>query len=654
MRNLLYSVSLLVCMCLPRHLCAQGWQWAKGNTGGGVDAWPVATDPSGNVYAAGVTFGGGPVFFGSFPVSYTAGSQDILVKYDPNGNFLWDIATQNANAWLISIATDNNGNVFLLGTFDNSSMRIGAFTLTNTTTYEQYFLAKVDPSGNVLWAINAGNAEYGATSGEVVVLGLGGLATDGSGNAYVVVNFIVPTVTIGAFTLNNADPTGNTDDIMIAKYDASGHLVWAKSIGGDANDDAFGCTVTPAGDIYIAGNFASPSITLGASTITNSTAMQVAFIARFDAAGDAAWASASGGNGYDNAVGIASDASNNVYMTGSFKENSIAFNGSTITNPTPGWRSLYLAKFDPSNNVSWARTISSAATFGPTLQGGAWGYSIAMSKCGTIWVSGAMKGDSVNIDGHILNTPASSPDPIFIAGYNTFGSYAGSAILPSGGDDQNGIACDATGNVYMCADNWKGSLVVAADSLFADSLTELMYVTKFASLDKDSITYKHSYTALCLSQANLLTASPGYTDYSWSNGHAGSSYNATDSGLYWVKGGLNCKAYCTDSFRINAGCDCVKSLFVPNAFTPNGDGQDDVFYPRSGVDVKTIKSFRVYDRWGEVMFERENIYPNDASNAWDGSFKGEKPRPDVYVWIVDAVCENGVMTNKKGSVTIIR
>ena len=105
---------------------------------------------------------------------------------------------------------------------------------------------------------------------------------------------------------------------------------------------------------------------------------------------------------------------------------------------------------------------------------------------------------------------------------------------------------------------------------------------------------------------------------------------------------------------MNSGCDCIKSLFVPNAFTPNGDGQDDVFYPRSGDDVQMIKSFRVYDRWGELLFERENISPNDATNAWDGYYKNEKPRPDVYVWIVDAVCQNGVTTNKKGSVTIIR
>ncbi len=653
MKNLLLSLSLF--FFFTGTSFAQGWQWAKGSTGGGIDSWPVATDPSGNIFAAGVTFGtGGPITLGSYTIPFSPSSQVILTKYGAGGNFLWAISTKNTSAWLISIATDAGGNCFLLGTFDNSSLQIGSFTLNNTTTYEQYFLAKVGPSGNVLWARSGDNAEYGATPGDVVVLGLGGLATDATGNAYVVVNFSRPSVTIGGFTLYNADPSGSTDDIMLAKYDAAGSVVWAKSIGGTGNDDAYGCTVTPAGDIYIAGDFASPSISIGPSVITNLRTTPIAFIGRFDGSGNGAWASSSGGTTNDYAVGIASDAAGNVFLTGSFKESSIAFNGSTITNPTPGWLSLYLAKFDPSNNVLWAKTIYSESAFNASAQGGAWGYSVAVSKCGSVWVCGAMKGDSVNVDGRHLNVPATSPDPIFIAGYDQSGNYVCSGALPSGGDDQSGIACDATGNVYLCSDNWRDTLVIGSDSLYADSATELMYVAKFASIDKDSIVYKHTYTSFCLGQNNVMTATPGYANYSWSNGSTGSTYTASDSGLYWVKSGLDCRAFCTDSFEVKTDCECTKSLFVPNAFTPNGDGQDDIFYPRSGADVKTIRSFRVYDRWGALMFERDNISPNDASNAWDGTYKNQKPLPDVYVWVVDAACENGILISKKGSVTIIR
>ena len=111
---------------------------------------------------------------------------------------------------------------------------------------------------------------------------------------------------------------------------------------------------------------------------------------------------------------------------------------------------------------------------------------------------------------------------------------------------------------------------------------------------------------------------------------------------------------CTDddSVRIKLYCD-VSQVFIPNSFTPNGDGENDVFYPR-GKGVSKIKSFRIYNRWGEKLFERNDIDINDASNAWDGSFQGGTPRPDVYVYIIDAICETGEPINLKGDVTIIR
>ena len=111
-----------------------------------------------------------------------------------------------------------------------------------------------------------------------------------------------------------------------------------------------------------------------------------------------------------------------------------------------------------------------------------------------------------------------------------------------------------------------------------------------------------------------------------------------------------CKA--SDSVTILLYCD-NSQVFIPNAFTPNGDGENDVFYPR-GIGVKMIKTFRIYNRWGELLFERANITLNDASNAWDGSYKGGDPKPDVYVYIMEALCYTGEDITIKGDVTIIR
>lgn len=124
------------------------------------------------------------------------------------------------------------------------------------------------------------------------------------------------------------------------------------------------------------------------------------------------------------------------------------------------------------------------------------------------------------------------------------------------------------------------------------------------------------------------------------------------STTYWVTVTSDFGCQASDSVRILIYCD-ASQLFIPNAFTPNGDGQNDVFYPR-GAGIQLIKTFRIYNRWGELMFERTGININDASNAWDGSYKGGAPRPDVYVYIIEAICETGEPINIKGDVTIIR
>jgi len=111
-----------------------------------------------------------------------------------------------------------------------------------------------------------------------------------------------------------------------------------------------------------------------------------------------------------------------------------------------------------------------------------------------------------------------------------------------------------------------------------------------------------------------------------------------------------CKSY--DTVTVNVLCD-ESQLFIPNTFTPNNDGENDIFYPR-GAGLKSISSFRVYNRWGEVVFEKRNIQLNDASAGWDGTYKGQLLNPDAFVYVIDGVCERGEAISWKGDVTIVR
>ena len=94
------------------------------------------------------------------------------------------------------------------------------------------------------------------------------------------------------------------------------------------------------------------------------------------------------------------------------------------------------------------------------------------------------------------------------------------------------------------------------------------------------------------------------------------------------------------------------NLFIPNTFSPNGDGNNDVFYPR-GVGLSRVKFLRVYNRWGQVVFERMNFDVNDAASGWDGTFKGRKASPDVYIYQAEVVCGNGEVITINGNISLI-
>jgi len=88
-------------------------------------------------------------------------------------------------------------------------------------------------------------------------------------------------------------------------------------------------------------------------------------------------------------------------------------------------------------------------------------------------------------------------------------------------------------------------------------------------------------------------------------------------------------------------------IFVPNAFTPNGDGENDILYVRGAILEKVL--FRVFNRWGEMVFETTN-----KDIGWDGTFRGKLMDPDTYDYYLNAFCIDGQEKIIKGNVTLMR
>ncbi len=105
----------------------------------------------------------------------------------------------------------------------------------------------------------------------------------------------------------------------------------------------------------------------------------------------------------------------------------------------------------------------------------------------------------------------------------------------------------------------------------------------------------------------------------------------------------NGSCFARDQITIHVMCNGA-NLFVPNTFTPNNDGVNDRFFPR-GKGVFNIKSMRLFNRWGQVVYERNSFLPNVEGDGWDGTFKGMPLASDVYVYMIEIICDNNTDTS---------
>ena len=95
-------------------------------------------------------------------------------------------------------------------------------------------------------------------------------------------------------------------------------------------------------------------------------------------------------------------------------------------------------------------------------------------------------------------------------------------------------------------------------------------------------------------------------------------------------------------------------ISLPNAFTPNGDGHNDVFYVLSGPVNSKVENFAVFNRWGQTVFQAHNTAPGDPATGWNGYLHGQPAEPDTYVYIVVMKFANGTRQSYKGTVILIR
>ena len=149
---------------------------------------------------------------------------------------------------------------------------------------------------------------------------------------------------------------------------------------------------------------------------------------------------------------------------------------------------------------------------------------------------------------------------------------------------------------------------------------------------------------------------------------AGLSWNAADSlscagclrpvvtpstsGSYFVE--VVDENGCVASDQVVIFVDKRRNLYVPNVFSPNDDGKNDKFMLFAGQEVTKIRSFLVFNRWGESVFEVYNFPPNDPLYGWDGTFRQEFYNNGVFAWFAEVEFVDGVVEVFKGDVVLMR
>ncbi len=324
--------------------------WAQ--KAGGPDyeyATSVALDGSGNIYITGY-FNSATLTFGSTTLTNagTAGvTNDMyLVKYDNNGTVLWAKSATGASGTdrATSVCTYGSG-IYVTGYYNSSSLVFGTTTLTNAgpTGYNDLFIVKYDNAGTVQWAKSAGgtNIDFGNS-----------IAADANG-VYVAGNFYSATLVFGSTTLTNAGST-SSGDIFIVKYDVNGTPVWAKSAGGTGDDGGYAVAANGSA-VYMAGKYLSSTVTFGSTSLTNAGQTDI-FLVKYDNAGTVVWAKKAGGSSYENCSNMTVDAAGNTYLTGDFFSPTLAFGGTTLTNAGTNTTDIYIVRYDNVGNVSWAKS----------------------------------------------------------------------------------------------------------------------------------------------------------------------------------------------------------------------------------------------------------------------------------------------------------
>jgi hypothetical protein len=330
--------------------------WAKSIGSKSMDCGKgISVDGNCNIYITGysndtITFGLDTLTGQGFFLAKYDSSGNILWAKHSSGN---------CNDIGVSVKPQGNNYVYLTGNFDYGILRFDStIYLENTNSCidgcrTDIFVAKYDSNGNFLWARKIGGDEIDMVN-DITVDIYENLYVAGDFCSPVLnfdSNYLINTNIYGCPQF--------CSDLFIAKYDSAGNVKWLKNADGFNSDHISSVITDKDANVYTTGNFVSASLAFDSIILSNSSiGWEEIFIAKFDSTGNTLWAKQVGGSKTDCGAGIAIDSNNNIYTTGEFTSPSISFGSTTLIDTSNNLSEIYIAKLGSDSTVDINHLLS--------------------------------------------------------------------------------------------------------------------------------------------------------------------------------------------------------------------------------------------------------------------------------------------------------
>jgi hypothetical protein len=359
--------------------------------------------------------------------------------------------TATGTVFINAVTTDASGNVYTTGSFVGT-VSFGTVSLTGSGSCSEFFLAKYNSSGVIVWVQKSTSNKTSGNTAEGLAL-----VVDAAGNIYATGTFFADllassNLVFGSLTgIWSVPSSGSGGDIFIVKYDINGVAQWAIREGGEGQTSDYGTSITvdnatPTNNVIVAGTYCpNPSavpvgVSIGNTSFAISNALNNAFVAKYNSSGVGLWAKNVDSNQSARGTSVAVDGTGNVYYTGFFIGNAI-YNSTTTA--STGFYDGFIIKYNSAGTFQWFSKPGGTGNdyvFGITTDG----------TSGNLYVTGSISSSVTLATSPSTTLTSAGFDDIFVAKYNTSGVPQWAKRAGGSGDDFGySIAIDASSNLYV-------------------------------------------------------------------------------------------------------------------------------------------------------------------------------------------------------------